>query len=300
MPRTIPSLNWLRVFESAARMESFSRAAQELSMSTSAVSQQIKALESHLGSALFERGSRNVSLTDEGRAFLPGVRQSLRTMEETADALFGANRANMLRLQATQVLRVAWLPAHLDAFLEQHPDIQLTLTGQFYDADYQRPGSELRILFGPVDRSWGQCDRLFSEQIVPVAPKRIAGTIDTPEKLLEHRLIQISLHQVNWNQVLRRLGIDDVPTRQLHFTDTTDMALALAAGGGGIALARVPTTDWLAEKLGLVPCALGIGLRSDEAYYLVYQNLDNLSPTARAFRHWLLDLVGVRAEAGQS
>ena len=74
----IPSLNWLRVFEAAARMENFARAAELLDMSTSGVSQQIKALESHFGEQLFERGARNVKLTDAGHAFLPAVRQALR------------------------------------------------------------------------------------------------------------------------------------------------------------------------------------------------------------------------------
>jgi len=81
MRRSIPSLNWLRVFEAAARGESFARAAELLNMSTSAVSQQIKALETHFGTALFKRGPKHVELTDAAHAFLPVVRQSLSTVE---------------------------------------------------------------------------------------------------------------------------------------------------------------------------------------------------------------------------
>lgn len=291
MRADIPSLNWIRVFEAAARAESFARAAEELHMSTSAVSQQVKALETHLGSALFIRGSRHVELTDEGHAFLPVVRQSLNAVEETADTLFGKNRANTLRLQATQVFRTAWLAPHLVQFSAQYPDIQISLIGQFYDTDYQRPGSELRILFGPVHRSWGQCDRLFGEQIYPVARRDIARTVKSVDALLQHRLIQISTHQINWNQVLQQLGIDQVPARQLAFTDTTDMALTLASSGYGIALARRPTTDWRLDNLDLAPCATGPRLQSSEAYYLVYQNLDSLSPAARRFREWLMQTI---------
>lgn len=284
----IPSLNWIRVFEAAARAESFARAAEELNMSTSAVSQQIKALESHFHAELFERGSRHVELTDEGHAFLPAVRQALKSVEETADSLFGRRRAFSLRLQATQIFRTAWLAPRLPEFAQRHPEIQLHLTGQFYDTDYQRPGAELRVLFGPVHRSWAQCDRLFDECIYPVARRDIATEIRTADKLLSQRLIQISTHQVNWNQVLQTIGVESLPSGQLCFTDTTDMALMLAAAGYGIALARGPTTDWQVATLDLAACPVAPVLQSGEAYYLVYQNLESLSPAARAFREWLL------------
>ena len=87
--RRIPSLNWLRVFEAAARHQSFSRAGNDLNMSGPAISQQIKALEGHLDAKLFERGSRAVTLTEAGRAFLPVVRQSLLSVP-----LFRRNKYN--------------------------------------------------------------------------------------------------------------------------------------------------------------------------------------------------------------
>lgn len=291
MRRGIPSLNWLRVFEAAARVENFARAAKLLNMSTSAVSQQIKALESHLGTDLFERGPRQVALTDAGHAFLPAVRQSLTTVEETADSLFRRDRDNTLTLQADLILTTAWLIPRLPEFANRYPRIQLHLTGAYHDLDYQRSGAELKILFGPVHRSWAQCDRLFDETIYPVACTDIAAAIDSAEDFLQHRLIQISTHRVNWNQILQSVGIDTMPGRQLCFADNTQIALAMAAAGYGIALARSPTTDDFAAILGLEPCTLCPGVPSTEAYYLVYQNLGSLSGAARVFREWLLDQV---------
>ena len=289
MRRTIPSLNWLRVFEAAARMENFARAAELLNMSTSAVSQQIKALESHLGADLFERGPRHVALTDAGHAFLPVVRQSLITVEETADSLFGREKDNTLMLQADLIFTTAWLTPRLPDFDRRYPRVQLHLAGAYHDSDYQRPGAELKILFGPVHRSWAQCDRLFDETIYPVARAEIAGAIECAEDFLRHRLIQISTHRINWNQVLQSVGIDTAPTRQLSFADNTQIALAMAASGYGIALARSPTTDEFAGRLKLKPCLACPGVKSTEAYYLVYQNLESLSGAARNFRDWLLD-----------
>ena len=108
---------------------------------------------------------------------------------------------------------------------------------------------------------------------------------------LQHRLIQISTHQINWNQVLQAVGIDAVPTRQLCFTDSTQLSLNLAAAGYGIALARAPTTNPLVDRLGLKPCGLCPELKSTEAYYLSYRNRESLSAAAGSFRNWLLEQV---------
>ena len=291
MPKPIPSLNWLRVFEAAARVESFARAAELLDMSTSAVSQQVKALERHFDEPLFKRGARQVELTDAGHAFLPAVRQALNTIEESAGSLFGEEKEHTLTLQADLILTTAWLSVRLPDFARRNPRVQLHITGAYRDVDYQRAGAELKILFGPVHRSWAQCHRLFAERIYPVARPDIADAIRVPGDFLARRLIQISTHRTNWNQILQALGIDTVPTRQLCFAENTQVALALAASGYGIALARSPTTDDLLGRLGLVPCAVGGGVRSTEAYYLVYQNLENLSAAARAFHAWLLEQV---------
>ena len=274
-------------------MENFARAAELLNMSTSAVSQQIKALETHFGEELFKRGPRHVELTDAGHSFLPAVRQSLRLVEETADSLFGREKDNTLMLQVDLIFTTSWLAPRLPDFAETNPQVQLNFTGAYHDQDYQRPGSELRILFGPVHRSWAQCDRRCDETIYPVASAEIADSLQSADDLLKHRLIQISTHQINWNQILQSVGIDTVPPRQLCFTDSTQMALAMAASGYGIALARSPTTDGFIGKLGLKPCHLIPGLKSTEAYYLIYQNQESLSAAARNFREWLLKQVKI-------
>jgi len=272
-------------------MENFARAAELLDMSTSAVSQQIKALERHFGEPLFERGARHVELTDAGHAFLPAVRQALQTIEETADSLFGEEKDQTLMLQADLLFGTGWLSPRLPDFASRHPRVQLHLTGAYRDQDYQRAGSELKILFGPVHRSWAQCDRLFDETIYPVATAELAGSIDSVGDFLQQRLIQISTHRINWNQILQAAGVDSMPTRQLCFTENTPMALAMAASGYGIALARSPTTDHLVDKLDLVACTVSQELKSSEAYYLIYQNIESLSPAAADFRDWLLQRV---------
>jgi DNA-binding transcriptional LysR family regulator len=177
LPQDIPSLNWLRVFEAAARMENFARAGELLNLSTSAISQQIKALENHFDEKLFVRHARSVELTDAGHAFLPAVRQALRTVEESAASLFGEEKGNTLTLQATLVFANSWLAPRLPDFSRRHPQVQLHLSGAYRDQDFQRAGAELKILFGPVHRSWAQCDRLFDETVYPVATAEVAASL---------------------------------------------------------------------------------------------------------------------------
>lgn len=100
MASRIPFLNWLRVFEAAARTESFARAAAQLNMSPAAVSQQVKALETQLGTPLFQRHAHAVTLTEAGRAFLPSVQQSLLLLETATTGLFGASRQQRLFVQS--------------------------------------------------------------------------------------------------------------------------------------------------------------------------------------------------------
>ena len=291
MRRSIPSLNWLRVFEAAARLESFARAAQHLNMSTSAISQQIKALESHFGEPLFRRGARQVELTDAGHAFLPSVRQSLRMVEESAASLFGQDNDHVLTLQAQLIFATMWLSSRLPDFSAIHPNIQIHLSGSYNDIDYKHAGAELGILFGPVSRSWGQCDRLFSESIYAVAHPDIADSIKSIDDLCQQKLIQIPTHQVNWNQILQSVGADNPPTGQFCFTDSTQIALAMAQSGYGIALARSPTSDAILDQMNLKPCLILPKLQSTESYHLVYRNLEGLSSAALAFRTWLLQAV---------
>ena len=146
----IPSLNWLRVFEAAAREENFARAAEKLNMSAPAVSQQIKALENHLGRSLFQRLPQKVRLTPAGAAFLPVVQQSLASVETTAAALFGSKIQTTITLQAVTLLAASWLPKHLAAFEAAHPRLRVNVitaetqsTGtKFLRSSPEKPSSE--------------------------------------------------------------------------------------------------------------------------------------------------------------
>lgn len=290
--RRIPSLNWLRVFEAAARTESFTGAARILNMSPAAVSQQIKALEGHLGSVLFERGARNVTLTDPGASFLPAVRQSLLSVETTAASLFGHSARPSVTIQATLIFATSWLAARLRAFEAACPDTELHVTGSHDERDLEREGPDLHVVFGGAPRNWGDSTALFGEEIYPVALPEIADGLARPGDVLGHRLIEISSHRTSWMQLFAAAGVVDMEQARFCFVDSSEIALAMAARGYGIAVARAPATDRRVEDYGLVPCWPDMRLPSGEAYHLVCRSVSGLSLAAARVRDWLIEEAG--------
>ncbi len=290
--RRIPSLNWLRVFEAAARLGSFAKAADELAMSPPAVSKQIRALEGHLGRDLFHRGAHSVTLSEEGIAFLPSVQQALQSIEVKATALFGAKGSEPLTLQATAIFTNSWLAARLGRFRAQHPEVQLRLIDS--DEPSIEAAPDLMIEFGRIPAGM-EHDRLFGETLYPVAIPALTQTVQSASALQHQTLIEIPYHRTSWLQLLA--GQSEIDPARLRFTlvDTTQAALSLAAAGYGIALARAPATDFLVRALGLHPCWPAKSIAGSQHYHLSYPSLLGLPPAAAKFRNWVLQEASVSA-----
>lgn len=288
MSSRIPSLNWLRVFEAAARTESFARAATQLNMSAAAVSQQVKALESRLGTPLFHRHAHAVTLTEAGRAYLPSVQQSLLMLETATTGLFGETREQWLFVQSVLLYAHGVLANGLPDFRAAHPQIGLSLTTGNLVSDFANQFTDLQIVFGNPTLFGAESDPLMHERLYPVAKPDVAAQIRQPQDLFQFPLIEVSTHRASWPHLFETLRM---PTGQARyfFADNSIMAAELSASGGGIALARAPASDRIMRLSGLVPCLPDIHVAGQEAYHLVYPSRTALRPPARAFRDWLLD-----------
>ncbi len=292
----IPSLNWLRVFEAAARCESFARAALQLNMSAAAVSQQVRALEERLGTALFERHAHAVTLTEQGRAYLPSVQQALVTLESATDGLFGKRREQQVFVQAVLLFAQGVLARGYTDFLEKHPGVSLSLTTEVYPHEFAKGFTDLQIVFGNPQAYGVQSDPLMTEILYPVASKAIAETIKSPSDLLRYRLIEVAPHRAGWAHVFENLGL--LPgSAEYIYVDSTIMAMAMAREGVGVAMARAPAGDTILEEYGLLPCLPSVQVPGWEGYHLVYDDLSNLRAPARRFRSWLLDWCATRKES---
>lgn len=283
----IPSLDWLRAFEAAARTGSFAGAARLLNVSAAAASKQIRALESYLGAPLFVRHAHSVEITKAGRDFLPAVQQSLFAIEATAAAMFGEQAGSAVALRLPHIVACSWLAARLPRFVAAHPDIRVQL---FTEASRPPPFADvsaLSIRFGGSPDSGGDHDRLFGETVHPVAPPSIAPAIRTAADLAAYPLIGVGAHRSGWPELLAHGGVA-APRLDVTFVDSTAVALMLADAGGAVALARSPATDALVDRLGLVRCAAPLHLTTHDAYFLTYPSHRSLGPAARTFRAWLV------------
>ena len=288
MTVAIPSLNWLRVFEAAARCESFARAATQLNMSSAAVSQQVRALEDRLGKQLFERHAHAVTLTEAGRAYLPSVQQALLTLESATDGLFGTAPDQQLFLRAIHIFAHGVLAPGYGAFMDAHPEVQLNLSTAVHNVEAVQGFTDMQVVFGAPQAHGAEGDYLLGEHLYPVAPPEIAAQITTPADLFDYRLIEVATHRAGWASVFDNLDIVPAAARY-SYVDSTNVAMALAADGVGVALARAPASNRAMREAGLVPCLDIDPIEGREAYHLIYPSRAGLRPAAKVFRDWLLN-----------
>lgn len=290
MASRIPSLNWLRVFEAAARTESFARAAQQLNMSAAAVSQQVKALETQLGARLFVRHPHSVTLTEAGRGYLPSVQQSLLMLETATTGLFGETRQQRVFVQSNMLFAHGFLSAGIPRFNQAHPDVRVMLGTSNQASESASQFTDLQIVFGNPTLFGATHDPLLQERLYPMALPEVADRIAAPQDLLDHVLIEVASHRAGWPYVFEALKLPQGNARHT-FVDNTIVAATMAAAGGGICLARAPASDTITTMCGLVPCLPGFEVAGQEGYHLVYADTSALRPAARVFRKWLLEYL---------
>jgi len=275
MARSLPPLTWFRSFEAAARTLNFTAAAEEIGLTQSAVSQQVKSLELRLGVPLFVRRPRGLALTDEGRKLVPQVAAALETLSRAAGRFEGGEGANLLTV-ATSVSVAQWLISpRLPELRAALPDLTLRLLSAVWPDDFHASRADVEIRFGARKQAGVKAHLLQPDRLVAVtAPDRRAELADLP--LIE--TVGTSSGWAAW-------GAAHGPVAQPSFyTDTYGMALQMAAHGGGAAL----VSDVLAQEAvarGQVAYAHPGAIESAEGYYLSW-TADN--PTAEAFAQWVM------------
>lgn len=253
-------------------------------MSPPAVSQQIRALEAHLGRNLFRRAAAGVTLTEAGRSLLVVVGEALGRMEAAAEALSKAEEPPLV-IGVSLTLYAGWLAPRLPAFFDAHPDAHLQFRSIIGAVEMPPREATLWIAFGPPPPGT-MSTHLFDEHLIPVAQRSVARSIRTAEDLKGHTLIEVSDHRRNWAQVL---GVDVLPhNARILLADTTLAALSLASAGLGVALARPPASDDLVEKFGLVPCGGDMWLPGIEGYHIIANSGTKFTPDATAFQSWVI------------
>lgn len=230
-------LRAITVFHTAARAGSVSRAAQELGVTPSAVSQQIAALEVHLGTALMVKAGRKVVLTEAGERYFETIADTIDRIAEATQAVRGTLSARSLTVRATPTLSTKWLLPRLGRFLEAHPDIDLRLDATNEPTDFQREAVDIDIRHGEGTWPGLVVEGIAEERFLPVcAPSLAAAASLDPAALPGFRLIHSVKAQVQWPRWFAAAGIAAPARGRRVLFDRSHMAIDAAVNGIGIAL----------------------------------------------------------------
>ncbi|WP_425045722.1 LysR family transcriptional regulator [Primorskyibacter sp. S87] len=276
MARSLPPLNWFRAFDAAARHLSFTAAAAEIGMTQSAVSQQIKALETRLHVTLFTRKARGLALTDDGRRLLPQVSAALERLSIATD-MFDAGPTEEVLTVAMSVSIAQWVVVPcLSEFTENHPGLRLRILSAIWPDDFNSAIADVEIRFGSQKQAGEGAQKLTPNRLVPLK----AATLITP--LSEAPLIETVGTSDGWARWSEASGI--AVQRPSLFVDSYGMALHLAAQGNGIALASEILSAH-AQNAGRLTVAHDVSIEGKEGFFL---RINRPSPSARNFRDWFI------------
>ncbi|MDG1709151.1 MAG: LysR family transcriptional regulator, partial [Emcibacteraceae bacterium] len=239
MSRRMPPLNALKAFEAAARLGTFKEAADELFVSHSAISHQVKNLEEHLKTELFVRYPRSVELTPAGQKYFLVLRESFDRIAEGTKVLIQPHQSNVLTIQTYSSFAIRWLIIHLPEFSEIYPDYQVRLNTSQLDVDFNNQDTDLAIMIGHPENTDLFFEYLFSPEIFPVcAPSLLNGDnpLVDPCDLSNHTILQVYPSDRDWWVWLNKYKVDDVDLSSGINFDSYDHALRTASRGLGVAL----------------------------------------------------------------
>ncbi|MCO7575211.1 MULTISPECIES: LysR family transcriptional regulator [Pseudomonas] len=290
MRRKIPSTAALISFEAAARHESFTKAAQELSLTQGAVCRQIASLEEFLGVELFRRSRRGVKLTEAGLSYSRRVATQLDAVERDTLSVMGQQGANVIELAVVPTFGTQWLLPRLKDFQQQHPEVTVNLTNRTRPFLFADTPFDAAIYFGDADWSGTQSHRLMGEHPVPVCSPAILGNHQqlSAEAIAELPLLQQTTRPYAWRQWFnsQQMSIPRDMTGPRY--ELFSMLAQAAMHDMGIAL--IPAfliQRELAEKRLVI--ANPQALTSIKAYYLMIPERKVESASLRAFRDWLVN-----------
>lgn len=252
----LPPLPWLRTFEAVARHLSFTQAADELCVTQSAVSHQVRQLEEQLGCRLFRRNNPGIELTEDGRLLLTGVAEGLEHMRMAVQRVRARSQTGLLTVSAPSSFATWWLVPRLGRFAVRHPHIEVRIAAMEEVPDFSRDGVDLAIVVQPAAKAQLTATSmpLVREEVFPVCSPALLnqnGSFSVDD-LKRHALLRedgyhnLDLHplrpELDWEVWLRHLGLKDERAHGPRFSHF-GLALRAAIDGAGLVLGRSPMID---------------------------------------------------------
>ena len=303
-PRALPSLDLLKGFESAARHLNFTRAADELYLTQSAVSRQVQTLEERLGVRLFVRQRRGLVLTHEGDRLYRTVQAALREVQEAIDSLAPRIDGQRVTLTSTMAFCSLWLIPRLGEFRRACPEVDVHISANDRVLNLDRERIEVSVRYLSAHLAPTGSVRLFDEELVPVcSPALIARTgkpLHKPEDLAHYVLLHLEDKDnpspwLSWGHWLDAVGAHGLkPAGALSF-NYFDQIVRAALAGHGVALGRLPLILDLVREGGLI-APFDTRAPIDRAYFVMQADFARGRPEVSRFVQWLIEAAHSDAE----
>jgi LysR family glycine cleavage system transcriptional activator len=288
---SLPPLDLIPGFEAAARTLSFTKAAQELNLTQSAVSRQIRALEDSLGVPLFERRIRALALTNEGRRLLRTVETVLGELQETTNRIRADANARHLTVTTTGGFASLWLIPRLSRFTTMHPDVDVRIQATYVSVPLDRGAADVAVRYARHDAVPADAVRLFGEEVTLVCapsllkpPRRLRTLSD----LSQHTLLHLdTAHGIlDWDTWLTAEGHGDLKGATSMRFDNYEQLIQAARMGQGVGLGIKRLVEHLIAQGELV-VPFGEAVASQRSYYVLRAPTSRAQPHIDAFVDWI-------------
>jgi len=290
--RNLPPLNALRVFEVAARTESFSKAADILFVTQSAVSKQIRLLENHLGVILFERHGGTVIPTTEGRQYLMVISKALDTIELGSEKFYKNQKKEILTINIAPSLSALWMFSRVNDFHMLHPDIVLHINSADDEIDWHKNDIDIAVRCLPTDKKHSNAELLLQEHLLLIASKQQLEShpINCLTHLQQHQCISMNNRPQLWETFFDQHQLDKEQLLSSFGCEHFYMVIQATLKHLGIGL--VPDflcNDYIEQQQLVNP--LGIRLASNYGYYLIIPPHKRDQKKVISFTNWLKETL---------
>jgi LysR family glycine cleavage system transcriptional activator len=291
--RRLPPLNSMRAFEAVARHLNITHAAEELSVTPGAVSQQIQNLEEYIGTTLFHRTTKGLVLTNEAIPAVPVLIEAFDRLSEAVEMLRGSDDTRRLTVSVAPSFASKWLTPRLENFALRNPGIDVWLSASIELVDFGRDDVDLAIRYGNGSYAGLESQWLMSESVIPVISRELLEQtrLDTPEDLAGHVLLHDESPDAdqscpNWQMWLAARGLRDIDGQRGPRFNQSSLVIEAALNGRGVALAKRNLAHADIEA-GRLVAPLQIQTALDFAYYIVHPQGKGWRAPIKAFIAWL-------------
>jgi len=281
-----PPYNWLFVFKVTVESGSFTKASENLNVSQSAVSQQVKSLEEYLGKSLIIREKKGLKLTDVGKHYYNIIKTSLDNISSATNSLFKDKDKDKVTINCNYSFMESWLSRNIWEFQKNNNDIDLEIHTAHWITDQESIGQHITIIYDSDPVGNFTYYKLTEETIFPVCSPRLISKISDIGCILDHPLISVMGNKFGWDMWFKTNNLEFKSTHNTLYLDSSMLAYNIAASGDYIALGIKSMVEPFLQSGQLVEIP-STEIKNKEDFYIIEPDSINISESERKFCTWI-------------